>query len=100
MIFFSVQASFAYVPYTENGVWRQKQQRGLFLMASNKCEPIPKEWFSVFKVNLPEEEVNKLCDELYQNGFTPELLLPETDISKRVNIKEIVDRIRKKYGVD
>ena len=26
--------------------------------------------------------------------------LPETDISKRVNIKEIVDRIRKKYGVD
>lgn len=98
--FFTVQASFAYVPYTENGILRQKQQSGLFLMASNKCKPIPKEWFSVYSVNLSEVEVHKLRDELFQKGYTAEVLLPETDISKEVDIKAIVDRIRKKYGVD
>lgn len=98
--FFAVQALFAYVPYTENGILRQKQQSGLFLMASDECKPIPKDWFSVLKVDLPETETQKLCYEIYQRGYTAEALLPETDISKEVNIKAIVDRIRKKYGVD
>lgn len=69
----------------------------MFLIA---FKPIPKEWFSVYSVNLSEVEVHKLSDELFQKGYTAEVLLPETDISKEVDIKAIVDRIRKKYGVD
>lgn len=95
--FFTVQKDFSFIPHEENDIIRLKEQRGLFLMAADAKKPIPKEWFSILEVDLSQNEVDILCNYLKQNNYNAKMLLPEVDITNKINIKETADKIKHKY---
>lgn len=91
--FFFVQSQYILVEYTEKSFLRIQAQSGLFILSSNKTEPVPTDWFNKIDVSLPESEVKKLVDYLDVHNYNRKELLPPC--IGGINVEKIAKEIMK-----